>query len=289
MDLLNLYKQHGAGIFDTNFFDKLWNVGDFFDEKYSAAYLEDQLKKYFGDTRLSELLRPCLITAYDIFQRKGVFFNSEDGREKGDRNDFLVRSVARATSAAPTYFEPANIQAIEGTTELPLVDGGIFANNPAMCSIVEASKLVSKRVSAAGGNSPYRLDLKNMRLISISTGLNSANIDRFSYGDAKGFGKIQWVTPLIDIMMSASSETIHYQLQTMFQCTGNEENYLRLKPELYRASPKMDDASAGNIDHLLQDADQYINENRALLDKLAEELYTGPKAKGNDAQEGKGA
>jgi patatin-like phospholipase/acyl hydrolase len=42
--------------------------------------------------------------------------------------------VARATSAAPTYFEPS---AVDGRS---LIDGGVFAVNPAMAAFAEARR-----------------------------------------------------------------------------------------------------------------------------------------------------
>jgi hypothetical protein len=44
-----------------------------------------------------------------------------------------VTDVARATSAAPTYFEP-----FESDSGIQLVDGGVWANNPVMLAITEA-------------------------------------------------------------------------------------------------------------------------------------------------------
>lgn len=57
--------------------------------------------------------------------------------KRGD--NFLVRGVARATSAAPTYFEPAfpeSLDTIPNAT--PGIDGGVFASNPTACAYVEA-------------------------------------------------------------------------------------------------------------------------------------------------------
>jgi uncharacterized protein len=48
--------------------------------------------------------------------------------------------VGRATSAAPTYFEPAKLPS-HGLNERgywALVDAGVFANTPALCGLTEA-------------------------------------------------------------------------------------------------------------------------------------------------------
>jgi patatin-like phospholipase/acyl hydrolase len=43
-----------------------------------------------------------------------------------DEKNFFIRDVARATSAAPTYFPSAEIKNINGTKSYSLVDGNIL-------------------------------------------------------------------------------------------------------------------------------------------------------------------
>lgn len=44
--------------------------------------------------------------------------------------DFFMRDVARATSAAPTYFPSAEIKNVNASLKLSLIDGGLGMNNP---------------------------------------------------------------------------------------------------------------------------------------------------------------
>ena len=59
------------------------------DEKYDAAELEKRIKQYLGNVKLSELLKPCFITAYDIEKRLEFFFTQHDAVTKGDAYDFF--------------------------------------------------------------------------------------------------------------------------------------------------------------------------------------------------------
>ncbi|HXS37215.1 MAG TPA: patatin-like phospholipase family protein [Flavipsychrobacter sp.] len=269
-DLLKLYEDKGNEIFDTSVFQKIMNLDGIAHQKYKKDNMERLLKEYFGDIKLSELLKPCLISSYNIFDRKAVFFNKTDTETGGGFNDYYARDIARATSGAPTYFPPADIKTLEGTTYYPLVDGGVFANNPSLCALVEMNKLLSAQ--AKTNNKSYLLDLANISLLSIGTGVNIATKKSFTYDQTKDWGDLQWASPLIDIMMSASSETIDYQLQQLYSCTDNKENYIRIQPELKRAAPEMDDASSKNIQALLADVDEYITNNSDLLDKIADLL-----------------
>lgn len=113
-EAVDLYLKHGAKIFDRNSVQQILNPRGLRDEIYNASPLEKLLKDYFGDLRLSQLVRPCLIPAYDIDNRTSHFFAQHDFIKYGEGKDFLVRDVCRATSAAPTYFETALVRSMSG-------------------------------------------------------------------------------------------------------------------------------------------------------------------------------
>ncbi len=236
-EAVDLYVKNGQAIFDVSVFQKIKSGDGVLDEKHDAAALEGLLKKYFGKTRLRELLRPCLITAYEIEQRKTQFFNQQDARTKGDMYDFLVRDICRATSAAPTYFEAARITSLDGTT-YSLIDGGIFANNPALCAYSEVRTQLPQ------------LTAKDMLIVSLGTGSDN---ESYPYDKAKNWGEIGWVRPVIDIMMSGAAEVTDYHLTKMFQAVDHPEQYMRFQPtNLGAASSALDNAEPKNLAALVQ-------------------------------------
>lgn len=106
--------------------------------KYLPHYLEHLLEEYLGETRMEDLVKPCLIPAYNIVSGEAMFFNQMNAYRDESFN-FLVREVVRGSTAAPTYFPVAKISdVLRG--ELALIDGGMFANNPALCAFIEACK-----------------------------------------------------------------------------------------------------------------------------------------------------
>lgn len=265
---VDLYLERGHEIFDVSFWHKMRSGMSLSDEKYSAAHLEESLMDYMGDTRLSQLLKPCIITSYDIFKRRAVFFNQADA-VNNDLRDFYVRDVARATSAAPTYFETARIKSIYGTPYY-LIDGGVFANNPAMCAYAEARTLdfASKLNHTGKADKPMA---KEMIMISIGTGSKG---NPYDYNQAKDWGVIGWLMPLIDILMSGNSETVNYQLQQMFGTITPPEqaDYYRLEPDREPADAAMDNASPENMGKLREAGMRFVSDNEKLLDKLADLL-----------------
>jgi patatin-like phospholipase/acyl hydrolase len=237
LDAVNLYLQNGDDIFDVSVFKQITSLGGITDEKYNAGALERILHKYFGDLRLSQLLKSCLITSYDINRRAAKFFNRDDVKEEGQIREFYVRDIARATSAAPTYFEPANITSLANEV-FPLIDGGVFANNPAMCAFVEAC------------SADPALKVSDLFILSLGTG----SADKpYHYSEAKNWGKLGWALPILDVLMSGVAETVDYQLKTLFKSAKRADQYLRVDVDLNmspRVDNRMDNASEENMREL---------------------------------------
>ncbi|MHC1776149.1 MAG: patatin-like phospholipase family protein [Lentimicrobium sp.] len=263
---VDIYLDRGDDIFRLSMWQKLKSKGGLADEKYDSTEIEKALNDYFGKTMLSELLKPCLITSYDIKSRRAHFFNQIDAIES-PTHDFPVKEVARATSAAPTYFEVARVKSEFGTP-FPLIDGGVFANNPAMCAYAEArSTVFSKALGDPDKtDNPYA---KDMIIISIGTGSSSKP---YQYEKAKDWGMIEWIQPIIDIMMSGNSETVNYQLRKIWETTGTPDNYIRLEPSLYEAKSDMDDASKENLTALHEAGLKFVTDNEKLLNSIVDKL-----------------
>jgi patatin-like phospholipase/acyl hydrolase len=258
---VDLYLQYGDDIFDVGLFKSITSLGGLTDEKYSAAPLERVLRQYFGDLKLSQLLKPCLVTAYDITRREAKFFNSADVAVEGPGRDFYVRDVARATSAAPTYFEPANVVAFDSKV-YPLIDGGVFANNPAMCACVEAF-----------GFNP-NLQVTDLQVLSLGTGTADKP---YHYSEARNWGKLEWALPVLDILMSGAAETVDYQLKTLFTSAGCADQYVRLQLDLGQfpdVDGAMDNASEKNMRALERAGQKLAAVSDAQLTALAKALLS---------------
>ncbi len=251
---VELYLDRGDEIFDISLWQKIKSAGGVIDEKYSEKELEEALNDYIGDLKLSELLKPCLVTSYDIKRRKGHFFRSHKAK-KDNSYDFLVKEAARATSAAPTYFEVARVKGMDDLV-YPLIDGGVFVNNPALCAYSEARgwKFDSFRDHPTAAE---------MMILSLGTGGKDKS---FEYKKAKDWGAVEWIVPVLDIMMSGVADTVDYQLKQIYDAVGKPEQYVRLSPELFTADSAMDNASADNLEKLRKDGEK----NAANFDKELE-------------------
>lgn len=268
-DIQHMYLNQGEKIFENDpIFESDFKIRSFlsllYNEKFSAKNLESELKKFFGTCKLSELTKPCLITSYDTEARCAKFFNSADVVHPD--YDFYIRDVLRATSAAPTYFEPARISRLD-KTKYTLIDGGLYANNPALCAYAEVRKFEFIKKNKTVKN-PSANDLM---IVSIGTG---TKLKSYEYKKIKNYGAISWAQPIIDILMSANSETVHYQLKKIYETLSKSDanDYYRLEPLLNLASAEMDDASSENIQNLLSDATIFIDKNKNTLNEIADKI-----------------
>ena len=256
-EIVDLYLDHGSEIFDAPLSKRIRSLGGLRDERYEAAGLERLIDERMGDLWLSQLIKPCLITAYDVTRRKAKFFTQHDARN--DDKDYPIKVVARATSAAPTYFEA--MPGENGRNPYAYVDGGLFANNPAMCAYVEAYRKLAGKPTA-----------ENMVLLSLGTGQITKS---YPYQSVKDWGMVQWVGPLIDIMMASVSETVDYQMQQLFTAHGRRDSYLRLQPTIAtndKELAELDNVTPANMDRLLALGVQLADEHEAELDALVERL-----------------
>ena len=266
-EALDLYLDQGDEIFDVSLKQKLKSMGGVRDEKYDAAELEEALSIRFGETKLSQALKPCLITSYDIRNRKAHFFTSADSGT--EIFDFYFKDVARATSAAPTYFEPARVHSIFGTPHA-LIDGGVFANNPTLCAYAEARTLDFGSL-LKDKNKPTKPTASNMLIVSVGTG----GVKKpYHYKEYKDAGMLKWLQPLIDIMMSGNSETVDYQLRQIFDTLkpADKGDYYRIQPIIQNADTAMDNADLDNLKSLHEDGLASVVHYKSQLDEIVEKL-----------------
>jgi patatin-like phospholipase/acyl hydrolase len=249
--LVDLYLQEGQRIFPHHLFER---VTEYFDEKYPASGIEQVLHEYLGESLLSKSVTELLITAYDLERRKPKFFRTKDA-QRDPSKDHPLWMVARATSAAPTYFEPFKLPGSKPDDYEALVDGGVFANNPAMCAYVDDS---------AG---PGQVRREEVVLVSLGTGAQNRPL---MYDRVKDWGQLQWAQPILDVTFSGISATTDYQLEQIL----GEDHYFRLDTELTIASDDMDCASPQNLRKLQLQADQLIADNANKLNTICTLLTT---------------
>jgi predicted acylesterase/phospholipase RssA len=226
-EIAAIYEVDGPSIFDRSAAKILTSADGYLDERYDSDGLVASLRRHLGTTRLGEATTRVLICVYDLQARQALLLRS-------DTDGVSMVDAAHATSAAPTYFEPVRLGA------RTLVDGGVFAINPAVFAYVDA------------GGAP---DL----LLSLGTGSHTRPLP---YEQVKDWGRLEWAEPIIDVVFDGSADAVDAQLQAL---AG--ERYLRLQTRLIEASDDLDDASPENLAALRREAERLIADRAADIDR----------------------
>jgi len=242
-ELVSLYEVQGPEIFDRDIWQRIHSVEGLVDEKYDSAALDRALTRFLADKRLRDARPDLIVPAYDTAAPAPHFFKSRKARENAD-DDFWLSEVARATSAAPTYFEPLPLGG------RALVDGGVFAVNPSMCAFAEVLRF-----------SPGA----DVSLVSLGTGERTR---RRTFDEIRDWGVVEWARPILDVVFDGSSDAVHYQLTHALP----EGRYWRLQTELDRASDDLDDARPANIADLRSHGEELIRERDDEIDALLEAM-----------------
>jgi uncharacterized protein len=169
--LADIYRTLGEQVFEEGFF-RFGVIG----AKFPKEPLVQALTTHFGDVTLgSDKLRTGLMVMtkrLDTGSRwllhnnpRGKFYNPRPEKPGTGNRDLLLRSIVRASTAAPHYFDPELIQ-ISPEVSGAFVDGGVSPyNNPAMQLLMLAT------CSGYGLNWPFGEG--RLLLVSAGTGFRT--------------------------------------------------------------------------------------------------------------------
>ena len=203
-----LYVDRAKDVFADSFWDDIRDLGKILGADYDVANLRRELETIFGGLTLADLQRRVLVTAFDLDNedpttrtwKPKIFHNFPGADTDGAR---LVSKVGTYTSAAPTYFQ----------SEDGYIDGGVFATNPSMCALAQTQ---DPRIPA-----DERADLDTVRVLSLGTGRSLVHVE----GQSLDWGYLQWVRPLIGLMLDGTNGIADYQCAQILR-----ERYHRLAP-----------------------------------------------------------
>lgn len=285
-DMLDLYEKQGPRIFKKKLLGGTLLGAVVSDEKYPSDGIEGVLSSYFGEARLADALTDVVITAYETYKRTPFFFKSAKARGVraksppkpatiDNTSNFLVRDAARATSAAPTYFEAKRLPVNDPSdinVEYSLIDGGVYLNNPAISAYIEARKMYP--------------EAEEVLVVSLGTGSNTRP---YRWDQVKDWSTVEWVRPVLSMMMDGQSDATDYQLALLLNgedriaAEGHKaRRYFRFDRPLEMARDDMDDVSAVNMRALKEVGQLIVSDNADALGALCG-LLTSSESRAIDA------
>jgi patatin-like phospholipase/acyl hydrolase len=220
-EIVRFYEQQGPRIF-SNPLGLRW-LRQWIAPKYPAARLESALREILRDRLFGESQKRLVIPAYALGEDDVYLFRTPHAPHL--RRDLRVPAwkVALATAAAPTYFP-----ACRSVDRMRLVDGGIWANNPAMVALIEAL-------------GPLSVPMRAVHLLSVGT-----------YEEVRGRprqlddgGRLAWSMHAVDVIMRASSISITNHLGFLL----GADRFYRIDPKVPRGEAVLD--KSVSIDELV--------------------------------------
>ena len=185
-DILRFYEEYGPGIFGGNRHFRF--LRGLFRAKFDPLPLRKALTAVFGDRKLGESRKRLVIPSLNIETGEvHVWKTSHHPRLERDYKCNAVE-VALSTAAAPTFF-PTYVSD-SGT---PLIDGGMWANNPIAVATVEAIGILG-----------WPAD----QLQIMSLGCTSPPLD-VNWGRSHSLGKFGWADKIADVFLAAQSLSAH--------------------------------------------------------------------------------
>ncbi len=192
----DIYEVHGAAIFHRPRLRKVFDRFELFCPKYPLEQLQKvlELESVLGDGLLKDVRTDVLIVAFDAALPGPRYFTRWGAPGAGGTPTSPPQTMvdaALATAAAPTYFDPEKLGASR------LIDGGVFAGNPALVAI----SMALRRTIA-----PVPRTAADLFMISLGTGAWSAPLD---YGCG---GIVGWLAPhagveaLLEAMLGGSGD-----------------------------------------------------------------------------------
>ncbi len=249
-EIVEYYLNYGPKIFPVrNFLNKFYYTAKqlLFSSKYSNTVLKKSLISFFGNVKMRDAKCNLCIPAVNLIDAKGIIFKTPHSPDFTRDGNLFMKDVALATSAAPTFFPSFQITNISSG----LVDGGLWANNPAFIGAIEA---VSYFVGPGK-------DYDEFSILSIGTISSSKS---WYPGNHKNASIANWALNIFPLTISVQSNA----MDNLLKIASDKKlfpmgNYIRIdEPSINPIQMKyidLDNASSKSISILFDLADSTIN------------------------------
>lgn len=262
-DVVGIYSDHSREFFSRSFLHKLTSLDGWLRPKYPARPIESTLKKYIGETaELRDALTEVVACAYSLRARwpRVELFSRQAARSRPGSN-FKMWEVARASCAAPGYFPGPTITSTDGRRVIHPIDGGVYANDPAVVGLCHAMSLEVDRESLVDGS-------VNHLLLSVGTGFHDQPI---LPDHSRSWGLIGWAPRLIDVMFEGQADLATREIQELLSSARSRRRQWRLQVGLSRAYA-LDDVSPENIAFLRESTGRFVADHSAEIDAMCNAL-----------------
>ena len=249
MDLLDKFFEDGL----KHRIKTLWGLKG---PRYSEEQIDKSLLKYFDHYKMEQLIKPCLVTGYDISKRDIIIYSNFKNEKY---SSYYIKDIIKAATSTPSIFYPGHFK--EGEDINTVIHGDLFSGNPSLLAITESYK-----------EGIIKEDFSKIYFLSLGAGLNHELKRKYSYEKSRKWGKSDWFIPLLDIVTSASQKYIEKQTATTFESRNASYNYHRINPEIIHSSGSAFRLGKDEVMNCIKDALIYIENNKDYLEEIANSI-----------------
>lgn len=238
-EIVNLYQEISPLIFKKRV---LYRLG-LFASRYKINDLKKKLDEVFGKSTLSQTKSSLLIPATNIGSGNVFVFKSNYSADFVRDKNTRISDAVLASCSAPTFFNPFRVN------EYLLSDGGLWANNPTLVSVIEAVTRLNSSIS-------------ELKILSIGTGNSrqyySMKKSQWGWGILTGWKHKKF----LELLLNLQSQSAHNISQLLLE----DNQLLRINFESDVRLP-LDDIN--QLDDLKSRADEMFTYNsKAIKDFL---------------------
>lgn len=243
VELVQFFREKGSKIFHHNvegtpldFFRKIKQL--LFTSKHSNAELLNAYREIYGEKTLADAGNYLCISSFNVTKGATRVFKTPHHRNLAENRGIKLWQAVACSSAAPTFL-PEYFPGFAGEENCGYVDGGSWANNPAMMGLTEAYKyFVGKKKK-----------FKNVKIVSIASFAEELkrkkklmSVRDWSFG-----------MDFMGLFMTAQSASVDYMMGNMLK--DIKRGYLRIEPVVTEEMAKIftaDNTSPEVLDKMVE-------------------------------------
>ncbi|WP_338707108.1 CBASS cGAMP-activated phospholipase [Paenibacillus amylolyticus] len=183
-ELVTFYVSNAQNIFKK----RMFSLRGILTNQYKNTGLREKLAEVFKDNKMIDAQTMLCIPSVEHSRASPKVFKTPHCQHLFNDAQYLMSDVALATSAAPTYFPAVSIDGNDCK-----IDGGLWANNPALVGIAEAFVL--------------GYDVSTIRMLSLGTGSHVYNVNNKI---AEKSSLIRYRDRIVDLTMQLQTTSAAY-------------------------------------------------------------------------------
>lgn len=266
-ELVDFYKQYAAEIFPKWYMEILPRTGRvMINSMYSNRQLRKRLKEVYmkanggTDPTLNDLKTNVCIPTFNGNTGEINVLKTKHHPEYVRDYKLPACDVALSSSSAPVYFPPHTFEYSNEHGEginVNMIDGGIFANNPGLIGLLEATEKLGK-------------DFSQIKLLSIGTGKGKHVIKRSWRPKDIWY----WFVPtprLLDIILDSQAQITEQYilfLKRVLDKTNSSFEYERVQYEFGSDIINLNDSGKKAIERLESIGEELWKKNYSRIKKI---------------------